>query len=134
MSDELVEQLLKSLTPEQKSALVQGLMSETKQEVKPEYKRNPPKQHQNHDDIFVMKEKPKTARRPVTEGKRYNKFKDTGTDHKDETHATPNVELTERRRPSFKKVAQTCSRCNKSTEVHPQHARDFFVCDSCLRR
>lgn len=134
MSDDLVEQLLKSLTPEQKSALVQGLMSETKKETKPEYKRNPPKQTQNHDDIFVMKEKPKTTRRPVTDGKRYNQFTDAGTEHKDEANSTPSIELTERRRPSFKKVAQTCSRCSKSVEVHPQHARDFFVCDSCLRR
>ena len=47
---------------------------------------------------------------------------------------TPEAPLTERRRPKFKKVSQFCERCKTTFEVHPQFARDFFVCDKCLRR
>lgn len=72
-------------------------------------------------------------RKPVEVKQRKNLYKDTG-EHKDEINKTPQIDLTERRRPSFKKVEQTCQRCNKSILVNPSFARDFFTCDSCLRR
>ena len=89
--------------------------------------------HQNNFEEFAMNSTNKMSR-PVEVKPRENKFVDNGTEHKDESNVTPAVKLTERRRPAFKKVEQNCSRCNKSVEVHPQHARDFFVCDKCLRR
>lgn len=145
MSDDLVAQLLATLTAEQKQDLLEKIMNKMTEDTKdasseeeapkPVYKRNPPSEEAKDPNLFVMKNgPPKTKRQPVTEGKRFNKFQDSGTDHKDEANTTPNVELTERRRPGFKRVEQTCNRCSKSVEVHPQHVRDFFVCDSCLRR
>lgn len=88
--------------------------------------------HQNGFEEFAMNKVNDKMPRPVEVKLRENKFVDKGLEHKDVE--TPSVELTERRRRPFKKVEQTCSRCNKSVEVHPQHARDFFVCDRCLRR
>tara|TARA_Y100000385_G_scaffold264323_1_gene297595 strand:+ start:774 stop:1196 length:423 start_codon:yes stop_codon:yes gene_type:complete len=73
------------------------------------------------------------GRRPLEVKKRENLYQDTG-EHKDKNNQTPQVELTERRRPVFKKVDQTCQRCNKVVKVNPSFARDFFTCDSCLRR
>lgn len=63
---------------------------------------------------------------------RVNLFEDDGTEASDIT--TPNIKPTERRRTPFKKVEQTCSRCNKTQQTHPTHKREFFVCDKCLRK
>jgi len=82
---------------------------------------------------FTMKSENKLSK-PLEVKKRVNKFVDDGTEFTDDHNKTPVVQLTERRRHPFKKVEQTCNRCNKSVEVHPQHARDFYVCDKCLRR
>jgi hypothetical protein len=71
--------------------------------------------------------------KPLEVRQRENLYQDTG-EHKDKNNKTPEIELTERRRPSFKKVEQTCQRCTKSVLVNPSFARDFFTCDSCLRR
>ena len=95
-----------------------------------------PKQEVPRDPVsggeFRMKVETK-GRRPLEVKKRENLYKDTG-EHKDKNNETPQVELTERRRPSFQKVEQTCQRCNKVVKVNPSFARDFFTCDSCLRR
>ena len=133
MDNEILQKLLNSLSPEQQAELVQELLkkSNTKKSKSGSYKRNPPKKEE--DNLFVMKQETKVRRTPVTEGKRFNKFIDTG-EHRDEVNKTPEVKLTERRRPSFKMVEQVCTRCNKKVQVHPQHARDFYVCDSCLRK
>ena len=82
---------------------------------------------------FAMNSATKISK-PVSVEQRQNKFVDDGTEHKDEANKTPEIKATERRRPTFKKVDQTCTRCSKSVEVHPQHAREFYVCDRCLRR
>ena len=133
MSDDIIKSLLDTLTPEQKAELAKSLLDTQQQETKPVYKRNPPKEDDNNQ--FVMNEKVnKVTPEPVTERKRYNQFTDDGTEHKDKDNQTPSIELTERRRPAFKKVEQVCSRCSKAVEVHPQHAREFYVCDRCLRR
>lgn len=87
--------------------------------------------HPNGYEEFAMNQVNSKQPKPVQVKKRENKFKDTG-EHKD--IETPTVQLTERRRPAFKKVDQTCSRCSRSVEVHPQHVREFYVCDRCLRR
>ena len=65
---------------------------------------------------------------------RENKFVDRGTEHKDEQNATPEVELTARKRPAFKKIKQICTRCNEVFETHPQFKRDFYICDRCLKK
>ena len=133
MSDDIIKSLLDTLTPEQKAELAKSLLDTQQQETKPVYKRNPPKEDDNNQ--FVMNDKAsKVTPEPVTKRKRYNQFSDDGTEHKDKDNQTPSIELTERRRPAFKKVEQVCSRCSKTVEVHPQHAREFYVCDRCLRR
>lgn len=135
MDNEIVSKLLESLSPEQQAELVQQLLQKqttTKSETQ-SYKRNPPNKDKD-ESLFVMKQETSKVRKsPVTEGKRFNKFTDSG-EHRDEANKTPPVKLTERRRPSFQLVEQTCTRCSKKVQVHPQHARDFYVCDSCLRR
>jgi len=80
------------------------------------------------------KQKGETFGVPVTEMPRFNKFEDDGSDHKDKQNATPDVELTERRRPPFKKIQQTCTRCDNTVETHPQFHREFYICDRCLKR
>ncbi len=83
---------------------------------------------------FAMSQNNDKFPKPVdTKKPRPNLYQDKG-EHKDSIHKTPSVELTERRRPSFKKVNQTCQRCSKVVKVSPSFARDFFTCDSCLRR
>jgi hypothetical protein len=81
---------------------------------------------------FRMNADTKT-RKPLEVKKRPNLYEDNG-EHRDQANVTPEVELTERRRPAFQKVEQTCQRCNKVVKVNPSFARDFFTCDSCLRR
>ena len=71
---------------------------------------------------------------PVTEMPRFNKFEDDGSEHKDKQNATPDMELTERRRAPFKKITQTCTRCDNAVETHPQFYREFYICDRCLKR
>ena len=71
---------------------------------------------------------------PVNEMARFNKFSDDGSDHKDNNNTTPEIALSERRRPPFKKVSQLCTRCSKTFDVHPHFARDFYICDSCLKK
>lgn len=85
---------------------------------------------------FVMNQETTNSRsgQPLEVKERPNKFSDDGGEHKDKNNTTPTIELTERRRPKFQKIEQTCTRCNKTVAVHPQHAREFYVCDRCLRR
>tara|TARA_R100001163_G_C5041632_1_gene179636 strand:+ start:555 stop:971 length:417 start_codon:yes stop_codon:yes gene_type:complete len=138
MSDDTVKNLLDSLSSEQKAELIQAILSSNnEQQDSPKVEQtNTQSPEQNRDDgLFVMnKGSGQVSKKPVTEGKRFNKFVDDGEEHKDENHLTPSVSLTERKRPAFKKIKQTCTRCNQTFEVHPQFARDFYICDKCLRR
>lgn len=91
----------------------------------------------NNDFIFKMNNDsdPSPVRKgtPVNEVKnRVNKFLDDGVEAKDIT--TPDIKPTERKRPAFKTIQQTCSRCNKTVDTHPTHQRDYYICDKCLRR
>ena len=137
MSDDTVNKLIESLTSEQKMELIDKILnSNVKSDDTPvnkEETKSP--EEQREDGLFVMnKGSGQVNKVPVTEGKRFNKFRDTGEEHKDENNVTPDIALTERRRPKFKKVSQFCERCKTSFDVHPQFARDFFVCDKCLRK
>lgn len=141
MSDNIADKFtnfLETLSSEQKAALLDQIMSSMDTNKAPEYKRIIPeeKPKTTDDGLYVMNKDSsvKVNKVPVTEGRRFNKFKDDGTEHKDQQNETPQVSLTERRRPAFKKVNQTCQRCSTTLEVHPQFARDFFVCDKCLRK
>lgn len=68
---------------------------------------------------------------PVNEVKnRVNTFSDDGVESKDIT--TPDIKPTERRRPAFKMVQQTCQKCGQTKETHPTHKRDYYICDRCI--
>jgi hypothetical protein len=99
------------------------------------FSKNKSKTEENGDFIFQMRDKNDTNLNnnglPVSEVKnRFNSFADDGTEAKDVK--TPEVELTERRRPAFKMVKQVCGKCSETFTVHPTHKRDFFVCDKCI--
>lgn len=126
MSDDLVSKLLDVLTPEQKQQLMNSLSADEPEEKQPVQKVD------EQFSEFSMNKINNKQPRPVERKQRVNQFVDDGSEHND--IATPEVSRTERRRPTFKKAEQTCSRCSKVVEVHPQHAREFFVCDRCLRR
>ncbi len=137
MSDDTVNRLIESLSDEQKAELIDKILNlnvkSDDSSVKQEEAKSP--EQEREDGLFVMnKGSGQVNKIPVTEGKRFNKFRDDGTEHQDENNRTPEAPLTERRRPKFKKVSQFCERCKTTFEVHPQFARDFFVCDKCLRR
>jgi hypothetical protein len=86
-----------------------------------------------HSEEFVMNsEKKNKLAQPLEVKQRVNTFVDDQQEHKD--IETPTVKLTERRRKPFEKVEQKCSRCGTVVMIHPKHAREFFKCDSCLRR
>ena len=122
-----------NLSEEQKQKLVEKLIG------KPEPKPQPKSSVREPEETFTTKiksddEDGRVAGVPVNEMPRYNEFTDDGTEHQDEKNATPEVGVSERKRPAFKKVNQTCTRCDKTYEVHPHFARDFYICDSCLKR
>mgnify|MGYP001244913018 CR=1 FL=1 len=67
---------------------------------------------------------------PVNQGKRKNLFVDDKIEAMDVT--TPSYKPTARDRKKAKRVEQKCEECRKTSIVPEAHARDFFVCDSCL--
>ena len=129
MSEDLVQKMLQLLTPEQRQELAASLLKEDKQE-----EVVPQKEEARAPDDFTMtRDKPKPSSTQVEVKQRVNLFTDDGTEHKDEQNKTPEITLTERKRKPTQMVSQFCAACNSSVEVHPQHARDFFTCDKCLR-
>lgn len=129
MTEDLVQKMLQLLTPEQRQELAASLLQEDKQE-----KTTAPKVESVVSNDFTMtRDKPKPSSTQVEVKQRVNLFSDDGTEHKDEQNKTPDVTPTERKRKPAKMVSQFCAACNSSVEVHPQHARDFFTCDKCLR-
>ncbi len=135
----MLEEFIKSLSVEQKQALLQSI-SESLNDQPPIEKKKPKpvkttKSAQRDTDLdFTVsrKDSEERTRMPVTERERFNSFIDDGSEAKGEEFSTPDTPPTERRRPPAKKVTQTCSRCGKTFEVHPTHARERFVCDKCI--
>tara|TARA_R110001599_G_scaffold72731_8_gene201696 strand:+ start:1880 stop:2428 length:549 start_codon:yes stop_codon:yes gene_type:complete len=85
---------------------------------------------------FTMDKPSEVLPRPVnTVDHRENIFVDNESLHKDQINATPEVSLSSKgSRPKFERITQNCTRCNKAVKTHPQHARELFTCDNCLRR
>ena len=104
----------------------------SEQDLVKKAKKSPNNQADEKYPEFSMNSESK-MKQPVEVVKRSNLYEDKG-EHKDSINQTPTIELTERRRPSFKKVDQTCQKCSRVVKVNPSFARDFFTCDSCLRR
>lgn len=135
MSEDLVQQVLKMMTEEQKAELISKLsktdelrdVNKIKQETKPT------KERITSDDFTMTRDKSKPSSTQIEVKQRVNLFTDDGTEHKDEQNKTPDISLTERKRKPTQMVSQVCQACNNSVEVHPTHKRDFFTCDKCLR-
>tara|TARA_R110000744_G_scaffold108091_1_gene204813 strand:+ start:95 stop:511 length:417 start_codon:yes stop_codon:yes gene_type:complete len=138
MSDDTVSKLLESLSDEQKSELIQTILNSNVKSDEPPAEQEETKspEGEREEGLFVMNKGSGQVdnKTPATGGNRFNKFRDDGDEHKDEQNETPSASLTERRRSKFKKVEQICQRCKTTLEIHPQFARDFFVCDQCLKR
>lgn len=85
---------------------------------------------------FTMDKPSEVLPHPVnTVDNRENIFVDNESLHKDKINATPDVSLSSKgSRPKFERITQKCTRCNKAVKTHPQHARELFTCDNCLRR
>tara|TARA_B100000497_G_C7539323_1_gene326503 strand:- start:129 stop:530 length:402 start_codon:yes stop_codon:yes gene_type:complete len=129
MTEDLVQKMMQLLTPEQKQELAANLLAEDKpKEAKPSESVN-----RDVDDFTMTRDKPKQSSTQVEVKQRVNLFTDDGTEHRDEQNKTPEIPPTERKRKPVKMVSQFCAACNSSVEVHPQHARDFFTCDKCLK-
>lgn len=144
----MLEDFIKSLSQEQKQALLESLMTsldkpeptenpelKSSRELMNEYSATAEKESVRDVDLdfTVTKEKGEVRTRiPVTENKRFNSFVDDGTESKGKEFTTPDVKLTERRRPAVKNIKQKCSKCDKVVNVHPAHARDWFICDRCI--
>lgn len=137
-----MKEFIESLSVEQKQKLLEALMVEIEQKPveeppAPEVKKEFIRQNQfNEDFTMSQKQERDDSKRgvPVNETKKTNLFVDDGLEFKEEQFKTPEISLTERKRAAPKKVDQTCQRCNKVFNVHQTHAREFFVCDKCLRR
>lgn len=132
----LMEQVVKSNDPELMKMMTQLLQQQSEGSGNTEPTKEEIKKAEEKFPEFTMNrgKEDKVGGVPVNKMPRENKFVDDGKEHQDEGNKTPKVEATERRRPAFKKVDQTCTRCNSVNQVHPQFARDFYVCDKCLRR
>jgi len=128
------------LSEEQKQKLIEKLTEEPepKKEVEKPFSAVSHSQLMKHGPITTEIKKTKQEGQvtgvPVNEMPRFNKFTDDGAEHKDDQNTTPNVELTERSRKPFKTIKQTCTRCDKTLETHPQFHREFYICDRCLKR
>lgn len=110
------------------------LSVESQQNTQEPVEQSSPKSESRFEEFSMGDSSPSKMPQSVNVKRRENKFIDTGTEHKDEQNVTPEVELTERKRPAFKKIVQTCTRCNKDCKTHPQFKRDFYICDRCLKR
>ena len=121
---------VKNMSEEEKQQLIEKLIGKPK--AKAAKVINP---RQNEFDFTMQpKDSPSpVGGTPVNKMPRENKFVDTG-EHKDDNNITPFIEATERKRPAFKKITQTCTRCSSVCETHPQFKRDFYICDRCLKR
>ncbi len=137
MSDEVLKKLLDSLSQEQKEELIQQVLnSNVKSDpVSPEKKpaaRASGLPEGSMTEIKKSKTQGQITGVPITDMPRFNKFTDDGSEHAEDV--TPHIDLTERKRRPFKKIEQICTKCNKAFQTHPQHRREFYVCDKCLRR
>jgi len=113
-----------------------NILEDTEQEKK-QVKTAKPRAVDNGEFIFKMENETKANTAITRNGtpvnaiqNRVNKFHDDGTEARDVT--TPEVALTERKRPPFKKIEQICQKCSSSVMINPAHKRDYFICDRCI--
>ena len=101
MSEDLVQQVLKMMTEEQKAELISKLSKtdELRDVNKVRQETQAPKETRAPDDFTMTREKPKQNSTQVEVKKRENLFTDDGVEHKDEQNTTPQIPLTERKRP-----------------------------------
>jgi hypothetical protein len=138
------EQFIQSLSEEQKEKLREALSPQNnpdKNRLEENKKDNPiPSKRSNQDTtdftMSIVREE-KDVRKggvPVNLTNKTNTFVDTGKEAKGKEFKTPEIKLTERRRSPPKKISQLCQKCDQYFDVHQTHAREFFVCDKCIKK
>tara|TARA_B100001564_G_scaffold173205_1_gene145742 strand:+ start:255 stop:629 length:375 start_codon:yes stop_codon:yes gene_type:complete len=121
-----MEEFIKTLSKEQKDALLKALSGGTFEEEKTV-------NDTGSDENFTMSKektnvKSDSRRRPVTGGK--NTFVDTG-EHRDVV--TPKINKTPRNRPAAKKKEVKCHACGKSFAIDSRYNYgEFYRCDNCV--
>jgi hypothetical protein len=101
--------------------------------------KNPPLTPSEGSDEFQLHKTGKrfeseTLQNPPQIQPRSNLFVDDGSLHRDEENITPKVALSPRDRVPAREMitAVTCQKCHARSKVASAHARDYFICDSCI--
>tara|TARA_Y100000592_G_C5425114_1_gene295285 strand:- start:242 stop:628 length:387 start_codon:yes stop_codon:yes gene_type:complete len=122
-----MEDFVKTLSDEQKQALVQALSGEVKEQV------NQPEPTETVEEDFTMKKTRSSlktdSRRQAIKAKK-NTWTDNRAEHTD--IETPKITKTPRNRKPVQKKEVQCKSCGKSFKVHPSVLfGEFYRCDRC---
>tara|TARA_A100001515_G_scaffold140207_1_gene135634 strand:- start:626 stop:1048 length:423 start_codon:yes stop_codon:yes gene_type:complete len=140
MSDDIVKTLLESLTDEQKSQLVQGLLqsSENKETSVPKEETVSSENPQSNitDDFRVIETDDKLEKRKSVVRARKNKWVDDGEFRDDEVDYQKLEKMkTPRRRGKPKKRSVECHICGKTFSINESLIHgEFLRCNRCTGR
>jgi hypothetical protein len=137
----MMEDFLKSLSPEQKQKMIQMLMDDTPEESEFTSSSSPDDDSAVHsdppenkvvtrvnDDFTVSRKGQKNGRQAVRARK--NRWVDDGTEHMD--IETPEFKRTARNRSKPKKKRVECHVCGKTFSVNPALAfGEYHRCNKC---
>ena len=137
----MMEDFLKSLSPEQKQKMIQMLMYDTPEESEFNFSSSPDDDSEVHsgppenkvvtrvnDDFTVSRKEQQNGRQAVRARK--NRWVDDGTEHMD--IETPEFKRTTRNRSKPKKKRVECHVCGKTFSVNPALAfGEYHRCNKC---
>tara|TARA_Y100001973_G_C5191504_1_gene331293 strand:- start:289 stop:684 length:396 start_codon:yes stop_codon:yes gene_type:complete len=129
----MMEDFLKSLSPEQKQKMIQMLMDDTPEESSDdsEVSSDPPENTvvaRVNDDFTVSRKEQQNGRQAVRARK--NRWVDDGTEHMD--IETPEFKRTARNRSKPKKTRVECHVCGKTFSINPALAfGEYHRCNKC---
>ena len=139
MSDDLVKALLESLTPEQKSNLIDQLLSSNAKSDAPERQEDvaPPEPQSNiTEDFKVIKQNDLDQRKTPVRGRK-NQWVDTGEDRDPDfdPEKFERMGKTARNRGRAKKVQVECHVCGKNFHINENLIYgEFTRCNRCTGR
>lgn len=137
----MMEDFLKSLSPEQKQKMIQMLMNDTPEESEFIFSSSPDDNSEDHsdppenkvvtrvnDDFTVSRKEQQNGRQAVKARK--NRWTDDGIEHMD--IETPDVKRTARNRSKPRKKRVECHVCGKTFSVNPALAfGEYHRCNKC---
>ena len=129
----MMEDFLKSLSPEQKQKMIQMLMDDTTEESSDDSEVSPDPPENTvvarvNDDFTVSRKEQQNGRQAVRARK--NRWVDDGTEHMD--IETPEFKRTARNRSKPKKKRVECHVCGKTFSVNPALAfGEYHRCNKC---